>query len=915
VSRTAQPPADQLSRRRDPAFRAYTAPPLVRASAEQFGELSLGELKLWCFETSLPPGVSYQPPVTVRLAGPLHPHALRTGLGALWDRHESLRTHFPLPAGRPARVVDPPGPRPIPLIDLSGLPPDRQWAQAQRLVYAEADRPYDYAAGPTARMTVLRLGPGEHVLVLGVHHLLFDLWSQLVLAEELSALYPAYRDGRPSPLPPPRFQYSDYAQWQRTWLSGERLAGQLDYWRDRVRGLPELALPLDFPRPHPPNLFREKLWWSTEPVLAERLRALGRAAGATLFSTMLAAFQVLLGRSSDSTDVAVVTPTPGRVLPELERITGFMVRDYWLRADVSATTTFRELLDRTYQQVLVTHDHQDIPYEPLAVELDPGRDLRPHPMLQIHFSVHSFPTVRAGLPEVGMTGLDFRGQDKYLSPTDLEMQVYDGGSGGLAWTLVYDPALFSPVTVSRLGERFATLLAAVVADPDIPVGALPLLPDTERSLLLDAWQGDPAVARAAAVSRLVRLARQCPDRIALVDANGGQLSYRALVARIAPRRTGQPVPAKIGPAGEQPESHPLAGTVDIPPYVQDSCRAGPVVFAGRVDGPPPIPATVRRWLSAGAIPVAVTGCDALPAGCLYEPVAGPDSTPRGALVLGRPLPGVRAYVVDDRGALLPAGRSGRLLIGGDGLVPGYDGRPGSTAARFAPDRYGPPGSRVFDTGVTARHRLDGRLERAGDTAWAVEVGGYRVDLGSVEAVLAGHPAVVAAAVTVRVHDTGVRTRRLVGYVRPATPPGPGAEELRRYLASRLPEHEIPAELVALPVLPLTADGRADRAALPELAAATPLPRTPLSGRTEHAIAHAWAAVLGVEPHHAEDNFFLLGGDSLAAAEAAYRISAALGIAYPLAALWHYPTLGRSAEVVAALLAANRPGSIRPSVQV
>jgi hypothetical protein len=245
---------------------------------------------------------------------------------------------------------------------------------------------------------LLRLADADHAALLTLHHIAGDGWSMGVLARELVVLYAAFCRGQPSPLPELAVQYADYALWQRHWLQGERLQRQVDYWKQRLAGLLPLDLPTDRPRPAVRSLEGDHLAFALPSHLSEELRRLARQEGATLFMTLLAAFQILLARYSDREDVAVGAPVAGRNRPELESLIGFFVNTVVLRTDLSGEPAFRELLARVKETCQGAYAHQDLPFEKLVEELRPSRDLSRQPLFQVMFVSHDVPLPTFQIP-------------------------------------------------------------------------------------------------------------------------------------------------------------------------------------------------------------------------------------------------------------------------------------------------------------------------------------------------------------------------------------------------------------------------------------------------------------------------------------------------------------------------------------
>ncbi|HLL47749.1 MAG TPA: condensation domain-containing protein, partial [Longimicrobiaceae bacterium] len=363
-------------------------PPVVPAERTGALPLSFAQERLWFLDRLQPDSAFYNIPAALGLGGALDVEALGRALGEIVRRHEALRTVFTEVEGSPVQTVAPFGGFALPVEDLSRLEEGERAAAATRSVAEGAARPFDLGEGPLFRASLLRLDTEEHVLLLCMHHVVSDEWSLGVLFGELSALYAAYREGRPSSLPELPVQYADYAVWQRAHLSGETLDRQLAYWRERLADAPALLeLPTDRPRPPVPANRGTHESVDLPGELLARLRALGRREGATLYMTLLSAVQVLLSRYAGSDDVVVGSPIAGRTRGETEGLIGFFVNTLVLRTDLSGDPGFREVLGRVREATLGAYEHQELPFEKLVAELQPERSLGHTPLFQVMFSV------------------------------------------------------------------------------------------------------------------------------------------------------------------------------------------------------------------------------------------------------------------------------------------------------------------------------------------------------------------------------------------------------------------------------------------------------------------------------------------------------------------------------------------------
>ncbi len=515
---------DALRRAGSPAL-----PAIVPAERRGALPLSFAQERLWFLHRLHPENVSYNVPAPLRLRGALDAAALARALGEVVRRHEALRTTFPERDGAPVQEVAPSGGFALPVEDLSGLGEAAREAEVRRRVAEDAARPFDLGAGPLFRVELLRLAANEHVLLACMHHIVFDEWSVGVLLRELSALYGAFTRGEPSPLPEPAVQYADYAVWQRRVLRGEALEGQVAYWRERLAGAPALLeLPTDRPRPVVRTYRGARERAELPRELLDRLTALGRGAGATLFMTLLGAFQVLLSKYAGTDDVVVGSPIAGRTRRETEGLIGFFLNTLVLRADLSGDPAFGEALRRVRAATLGAYEHQDVPFERLVDALQSERSLGHAPLFQVMFVLEG-----AEEPEGGLAGVETEAlvQESGTSKFDLTLSMA-ARADGLAAGLEYDTDLFDRGTVRRMLEHLERVLEQVAADPGVRLSALELLGDAERRQVLEAWNRTEAEYPAdRCVHELFEAqVERTPDAVAVVRGEAS-LTYRELNAR------------------------------------------------------------------------------------------------------------------------------------------------------------------------------------------------------------------------------------------------------------------------------------------------------------------------------------------------------------------------------------------------
>ncbi|WP_071191495.1 non-ribosomal peptide synthetase [Trichormus sp. NMC-1] len=444
--------------------------------------LSFAQQRLWFLDQLEPNSTAYNMSYRLGILGSLNISALEQSLGEILQRHEILHTNFLSLAGQPIQVITNNIDFNLPIIDLQFLPDEQREIEAQRIAKEETQQPFNLAEDSLFRIKLLRLSPEQNLLLINIHHIVFDGWSFRVLFAELKALYTAYSEGLTSPLPQLPIQYADLTLWQREWLAGEVLESQLNYWKRQLSGtLPVLELPTDYPRP-PVQTYRgasHSFILSSE--LTASLKSLCQKEGVTLFMTLLAAFKILLSRYSGQEDVIVGTPIAGRNRREIEDLIGFFVNTLALRTDLSGNPSFRELLNRVRQVTLGAYAHQDLPFEKLVEELQLERNLSHTPIFQVWFNMvnlRSDSLQLNGLKVEPVSVIETTDQET-ISKFDLNLYIREDNHK-INLRLVYNKVLFNPDTIEWMVTHFQRLLAEIVANPQRPISTFSLLNATER---------------------------------------------------------------------------------------------------------------------------------------------------------------------------------------------------------------------------------------------------------------------------------------------------------------------------------------------------------------------------------------------------------------------------------------------------
>ncbi len=458
---------------------------IIPVSRNKVLPLSFAQQRLWFLHQLSPDSQSYNLLEAMSLKGTLDQVALEKSLTELLHRHEILRTTFPMVNGQPIQNIAAPSPVSLSCEDLQGLSSDEQMAQFRELAIAIATQPFNLAQGPLIQFRLLKLGTQDHILLLKMHHIIYDGWSLSIFFRELSQLYHCFSQGLPSPLSPLSIQYADFAVWQRQWLTGEVLDKQLNYWREQLENAPlVLEIPTDHPRP-PVQTFQgdgQSFW--LEGDLSEKLKQLSHESGTTLFMTLLSAFFILLSRYSGQKDLIVGSPIANRNNPAIEELMGFFANTLALRGELSGNPTFLELLERVKRTTLAAYSHQDLPFEMLVEKMQPERDLSRNPVIQVMFSLQNTPQTDSSLSGLKIENMPLPIDIK--ARFDLEVNFWET-TAGLEGVWVYNSDLFEATTITRMGNHFNNLVKAIIANPQAKISELSLLNLEEYHQLITQW--------------------------------------------------------------------------------------------------------------------------------------------------------------------------------------------------------------------------------------------------------------------------------------------------------------------------------------------------------------------------------------------------------------------------------------------
>jgi amino acid adenylation domain-containing protein len=502
-------------------------PALSPVARDRAIPLSFAQQRLWFLDQFEPGSALYNIALPLRFSFAVDANLMEGALNKLIVRHESLRTMFDVSEGQPMQVIAPSLTISLPVHDLRPLSESARAAESERLTALEAQKPFDLKNGPVLRAELVRLGDADHLLLLTVHHIAADGWSIDILLRELFALYEAAQTGKPASLPELSVQYADFASWQRRWLTGSVLQRQVSFWARQLEGAPSLLeLPTDRPRPAI-QTFNGKMHIFVLPAsVLEAAKDISEREQVTLFTTLLAAFYVLLYRYTGREDLVVGTPIANRMRPELEGLIGFFANTLVLRTLTSASLGFRKLIGRVRDVAIGAYAHQDIPFEKLVEEIQPERNLSYNPLFQVMFALQNTgrPQAAGAIPDDSAPVLG-SGVAKF----DLTMFVSETASD-LRIGIEYNSDLFDTSTIVRLCGHYDALLTAAISEPDRPIWSLPMLLSAEN-LALAEWNDTARLVENECVHRLFESQVGLAPDLRAVLFEGEAISYRELNRR------------------------------------------------------------------------------------------------------------------------------------------------------------------------------------------------------------------------------------------------------------------------------------------------------------------------------------------------------------------------------------------------
>ncbi|ACK67643.1 amino acid adenylation domain protein [Rippkaea orientalis PCC 8801] len=488
--------------------------------------LSFAQQRLWFLDQLEGQKAAYNEVGVIRLEGTLNASLLSQSFEEIIRRHEILRTNLQTKGEEVFQVISESKTLEIKTIDIASVPTIQQPEALKQIASREIEIPFNLEQDLLLRVALIRLTEKSHILLVVMHHIVCDGWSFGILIEELSTLYKAYQEGKSSPLPELTIQYADFAVWQREWLTGETLEKKLDYWTEKLSGLPPLLeLPTDYRRPPVQSFKGSHISFNLNSEISEKLKQLSQQTGVTLFMTLLTAFSILLSRYSRQKDIAIGSPIANRNRGEIESLIGFFVNTLVMRVNLQDNPTVEELLTQVKKSCLEAYSHQDVPFEKLVEELKPERNMSYSPMFQVMFVLQNTPSQELSLPGLTLSSVEI---EYNIAKFDLTLSMSETDNG-LAGDWEYNTDLFERETIERMIGNFQVLLEEIVSNPQEKIGKLTLLTEVEKDKILVEWNDTKRdYPKDKCIHQLFdEQVEKTPDAIALVYEEE-QLTYREL---------------------------------------------------------------------------------------------------------------------------------------------------------------------------------------------------------------------------------------------------------------------------------------------------------------------------------------------------------------------------------------------------
>ncbi|MGD9488072.1 MAG: amino acid adenylation domain-containing protein [Calditrichaceae bacterium] len=504
------------------------APPILPVSRDRELPLSFAQQRLWFLDQLEPDSPFYNIPETYRIKGDLNIKVFEASFNEIIRRHESLRTVFITENGSPTQKIFDEYRISMKITDLKHMKSAGKETEILRIAREKSLEPISIDKLPLFHIELLKIANKDFAVILVIHHIISDNWSSQVMMRELSIIYDAFLNKRPSPLAEVKLQYADFAHWQRGWLKGDILDEQLKYWEKQLTGIPPvLELPTDRPRSAMPTFKGAYLPFSIDKNIADRVKKLSHDENATLFMVLLAAFQTLLYRYTNEKNICVGTPIANRNRPEIEGIVGFFVNTLVMRANLSGEISYRQLIQNVRETALGAYAHQDVPFEKIVDAVQPERNTSHSPLFQVMFVILNLPEKSENeSSDLIISPIEAHSGTSKFDITMFITEEKDRFSGALE----YNTDLFDESTISVMLDHFQNLLNGLTTNPDEQVGRINMISEREHDQLLFKWNGkeNPLKTDLPVHQIFSGQVMNTPDQIALELGELETFTYRQL---------------------------------------------------------------------------------------------------------------------------------------------------------------------------------------------------------------------------------------------------------------------------------------------------------------------------------------------------------------------------------------------------
>ncbi len=446
--------------------------------------LSYSQQRLWFLDQLKPNDPSYNIPTAVRLKGNVNPEFIEKALNLIIKKHEILRTSFNQLNGKPYQDIADSFDLSIEITEITNHSVDENIEEVKNIIEQKSLVPFNLGKLPLLRCELFKIDENDYVLFVLVHHIISDGWSLSLIINEFANIYVALQNGVEPEVKELDIQFADYAMWQQNSFESDIYKKQLNYWKDNLNEAPPLLeLPYDKPKPNVQTNSSGKVSLTLPKYLVENLNLLSRSENSTLFMTLLTAFQVLLSKYSNMDDIVVGTPIAGRTNSQIEELVGFFVNNLAIRTEINKKKSFRDLLVQVRDISLSAFANQSIPFDKIVEELQPVRDLSHQPIFQVMFVFQNIPTSGKELNDFSVLPFEIESQTTNYDLT-LTLQESNNQIFGI---LDFNTDLFEESTITRFIEHYKLLVETIVKDPEVQIGDIVLLSNSENDLIFREW--------------------------------------------------------------------------------------------------------------------------------------------------------------------------------------------------------------------------------------------------------------------------------------------------------------------------------------------------------------------------------------------------------------------------------------------